>query len=369
MSRRDDLKAADLYPFIHGLLDRHGLRLELGGMVRDTQAVDSTETSTYNWDYGVTNERLRRLYERAREAQWDAADLPWETSVDLESDVFRLDPAWEAADWFRKMGRRERQRVVIGYNANLLSNFIHGEQGALTAAAQLVSAVPDVDGKLYAASQTFDEARHVEVFSRYVREKMPEQFPCTQNLFNLIQAITVESRWDFKFLGMQLIVEGLAVAAFLNLRARCGEPLLRELIRLVVRDEARHVAFGAISLDGYYTDMSEAERRERQEFVYEACVLMQGRLVSGDAYERMGVHPEQVKETLRDSQETRHFLALLFSQVVPNLKRVGLLEGWLAERLAEMDLLRYKDFDADAVLNQLIRGEDLEHGLSRDIAG
>ena len=345
-----------LYPTIGRILKRCGSQVRLGGVIEAPQTFDSTETTTYSWDYGIRREQMRKLYERAKSAQWSAADLPWDADVDLEADLFELDPAWAKADWYQRMGKREQRRLTVEYNSNLISNFIHGEQGALTAAAQLVSAVPDLDSKLYAASQVFDEARHVEVFSRYVSEKLDNLYPCTQNLFNLMQAITIESRWDFKFLGMQLIVEGLAIAAFMSLLHRTHEPLLQQLIRRVLQDEARHVAFGVISLRDHYNDMADKERRERQEFVYEACVLMRGRLVSAEAYERMGLDPETVRETFRQSDEVKDFRQILFSQVVPSMQKVGLLTGWLEERFAEMEVLHFRDYDADAVLESLIRG-------------
>ncbi|MCZ6532892.1 MAG: ferritin-like domain-containing protein [SAR324 cluster bacterium] len=352
----NQINPEEMYPYITRILQKSGSQVRLGGTVKENQVFDSVESAFFNWDYSITNPRMRQLYERAKTAQWSAADLPWDTDVDLERELFVVDPSWEQADWYQKLSKRDKVRFTIEYNTNLLSNFAHGEHGALVAASQLVTAVPDADSKFYAASQTFDEARHVEVFSRYLHEKIDNFYPCTQNLFNLMQAITVESRWDFKFLGMQLIVEGLAIAAFVNLLSRCREPLLKELFRLVLRDEARHVAFGVIALKDYYSDMSEQERRERQEFVYEACVLMRGRLVSGEAYERMGLDPTLVKTTMRDSEELRQFRGLLFSQIVPNMKKIGLLDGWLAERFAEMEVLHFKDYDADAVLASLIDG-------------
>jgi len=345
-----------LYPRIGSILKRSGSQVRLGGIVEADQTFASDESTTYTWEYGVTHAQLRRLYERAKSAQWSADDLPWDTDVDLEADLFALDPAWAKADWYNKMAPREQRRLNVEYNSNLISNFIHGEQGALSAASQLVTAVPSTDSKLYAASQVFDEARHVEVFSRYAQEKLDNVYPCTQNLFNLMQAITIESRWDFKFLGMQLIVEGLAIAAFMSLMNRTREPLLRELIRRVLQDEARHVAFGVLSLRDHYRDMSEAERLERQEFVYEACVLMRGRLVSAAAYERMGLKPETVRETFRNSEEAQDFRKILFSQVVPSMQKVGLLDGWLEQRFAEMGVLQFRDWDSDAILESLING-------------
>ncbi len=345
-----------MYPYITKILEKAGAKVQLGGTIGENRQFDSTETAYYNWDYSITNPRMRQLYHRAKTAQWSAEDLAWDTDVDLEREVFAIDPAWGQADWYVKLSRKEQRRITVEYNTNLISNFVHGEHGALVAASQLVTAVPDMDSKLYAASQTFDEARHVEVFSRYLYEKLDNFYPCTQNLFNLMQAITAESRWDFKFLGMQLIVEGLAISAFTSMLNRCKEPLFRSLMQLVLRDEARHVAFGVISLTEFYNDMNEKERRERQEFVYEACVLMRGRLISGEAYERMGLDPVLVKSTIRDSDEMREFRGLLFSQIVPNMNKIGLLDGWLAERFAEMEVLHFKDYDSDAVLESLITG-------------
>ena len=350
----------ELYPFLSKLLHRTGTEVRLGGVVQENQQVLTEEKAQFNWDYAPVNEKLLGLYNRAKEMQWQSEDLPWDTDVDLESDVFGVDPMWENADWFRKLDQKEKRRVTVEYNTNQISQFVHGEQGALFAASQLIAAVPDTDQKLYAASQAIDEARHVEVFSRYAREKLDDPYPCTQNLFNLLQAITAESRWDFKFLGMQLIVEGLAITAFTSLLHRTREPLLRELIRLVLRDEARHVAFGAISLQAYYKEMNERERRERQEFVYEACMLMRGRLFSTEAFHQIRVDPDKVRETMRNSKEAMEFAALLFSQIVPNMKKIGLLDGWLEEKFAEMQVLQFQDFDADAVLQSLINGSDIE---------
>ncbi|NIR99386.1 MAG: hypothetical protein GWO03_15630, partial [Gammaproteobacteria bacterium] len=112
-----------LYPTIGRILRGAGSTVRLGGIVEAPQRFDSSETTTYTWDYGPQQPELRRLYERAKGAQWSAADLPWDTAVDLEAELFELDPAWAAADWFRRMDRRERRRLTVAYNANLISNF------------------------------------------------------------------------------------------------------------------------------------------------------------------------------------------------------------------------------------------------------
>jgi hypothetical protein len=256
------------------------------------------------------------------------------------------------------MTPKERNRLVIESNTQSLSQFLHGEQGALIATTQLVEAVPSIDSKFYAATQVMDEARHVEVFDRYVREKMGGMYGITENLFSLLKAITSESRWDFKFLGMQLLVEGLALAAFMNQLYRCQEPLLRKLLRLVMQDEARHVAYGVLSLRSFYSEMNEKDRQERQEFVYEATIRMRDRLFSTEAAERCGIPKQVMTDFMTRSVYIKQFRSLMFVNVVPNMKKIGLLDGFLAEKYGEMGILQLQDFDTEGLLNKYIYGGD-----------
>jgi hypothetical protein len=203
-----------------------------------------------------------------------------------------------------------------------------------------------------------DEARHVEVFSRYVKEKTHGGYDITESLFFLLKDITAESRWDFKCLGMQLMVEGLALAAFMNMTNRCREPLLKKLLRMVMQDEARHVAYGVLSLRHLYQDMPEKEKRERQEFVYESTVKMRDRLFSTQAHERMGLDKKMIVEFMARSPIIKQFRSLMFVNVVPNMKKIGLVEGFLAEKYAEMGILQLQDFDTEGLLNSYIYGKD-----------
>jgi hypothetical protein len=358
-----DIRA--LYPMLSGILSRQGAEVRMGGTISADQLFEAPEAIGFVWKYGSDRPQLNRLYGLGKTQQWKAEDLDWSTPVDLESELFEPDPAWIAADWYRKLTAREQRRITVEYNTNIVSNFLHGEQGALIAASQLISAVPNMDAKFYAATQSMDEARHVEVFARYLNEKLRAQYDVTQNLFNLLQAITMESRWDFKFLGMQLIVEGLALTAFMALAKRCKEPLLKYLIRMVLQDESRHVAYGVLALKDFYTDMNEKDRLERQQFVYEATVMMQSRLVSGQIYEKMGLDRAVVTESMRTSTETREFRNLLYANVVPNMKKVGLLDGFLAEKYAELDILKFQDVDTEQIISGFIAESDRQRAAGR----
>ena len=331
----------------------------IGGVVREAQAFESTERTIFNWEYAPRIAELRKLYERGKSSQWNGAqDLPWDTDVDLEQHLFDPDPAIAEEAWYRKLTPAEQRRLVIEVNTQTLAQFLHGEQGALIATSQLVGAVPDADAKFYAATQVVDEARHVEVFDRYVREKTYGGYDITESLFKLLRSITEESRWDFKFLGMQLMVEGLALAAFISMFQRCHEPLLKRLLRMVMQDEARHVAYGVLSLRNFYHDMAEPERRERQEFVYEATLHMRDRLFGVQAFERLGIDRATIEEYLGRNQHVRNFRNLMFVNVVPNMKKIGLLDGFLAEKYAEMGILGLQDFDSDGLLRSYIEGEN-----------
>ena len=351
---------SQIYPVISRILASTGAQVKMGGLVEADQVYTHAEQTSFTWNYGTTKPGVRRLYGLGKELQWKSEDLPWDTAVDLEQELFEPDPGWVNAPWFKKLTKAEKNRLVIEYNTNVVSNFVHGEQGALIASSQLISAVPMTDAKFYAATQAMDEARHVEVFSRYLEEKLGGGYEVTQNLFNLLQAITVESRWDFKFLGMQLIVEGLALTAFMHLARRCKEPLLKYLIRMVLQDESRHVAYGVLALKDHYTDMSEKDRRERQEFIYEATLMMRNRLFSGKIFERMGLDRTLVSESMRDSSESRNFTNLLYANVVPNMKKIGLLDGFLETKFAEMDILKFQDVDTEGIIAGFIAQEDAE---------
>ena len=118
------------------------------------------------------------------------------------------------------------------------------------------------------------------------------------------------------------------------------EPLLKDLIHYVMRDESRHVAFGVLSLQEVYQELTAAELRDRQEFAFEAALRMRDRFLRQEVWERMGVDvKDMVKFTLAMPDELRVFQRLLFSKIVPNCKKLGLLDagdGWLRDRFTEI---------------------------------
>lgn len=316
----------------------------------DLERVLTSYDTCYVWRYGSPSSSLRELYAKAKRDQWDgAADLDWSIDVDPEEPLLpaEINPLRGYAP-YEQMNAREQLRVRHCQVAWQLSQFMHGEQGALIVASQLVSAVPFMDAKLYAASQTMDEARHVEVFSRYLTEKIEWEWPVNPNLKRLLDGIIQDSRWDLKYLGMQILVEGLAMAAFSNFHQLTSEKLLKDLIHLVMRDESRHVAFGVLSLEDYYAGMPDSERRDREDFVIEACELMRDRLIGEETADYFGFEREPYRQCMLDSPILQLFRIQLFARVVPNLRRLGLLTPRVREAFERLGILQFEHADPAA---------------------
>ncbi|HZU72348.1 MAG TPA: ferritin-like domain-containing protein, partial [Acidimicrobiales bacterium] len=191
---------------------------------------------------------------------------------------------------------------------------------------------------------------HVEVFAKYLDTKLSGHYPINAHLRMLLDDIVNDSRWDMTYLGMQIMVEGLALAAFGLMHTVTPEPLLKQLLRYVMSDEARHVAFGVLSLQEYYRELSDAEMRERQEFAFEAAVRMRDRFLQQEVWERMGVDPKTAIRAMRSlpqDPEQDLFNQLLFAKIVPNCKKLGLLDaagGWLRERFTEISVIQFEDW-------------------------
>jgi hypothetical protein len=320
-------------------------------------AVRDDSDALFTWDYSLARPNLRRLYEKAKTGQWNGTtDLPWETPVDIEATIAAdqaaigagIDPSQYADTPLAKWGEKEWVEFGIEGRRWSLSQFLHGEQGALLCTAKITETVPWYDAKLYASTQVVDEARHVEVFARYLEEKLGGGYQVNAHLRMLLDDIIKDSRWDMTYLGMQVMVEGLALAAFGFMHQLTGEPLLKQLLRYVMSDEARHVAFGVLSLQEAYAGMTDAEIKERQEFAYEASVRMRDRFLQQEVWEKMGVKPKEIVPLVLQDPTRMMFQQMLFAKIVPNCKKLGLLDrndGWLRHRYEEMGVIQFEDWE------------------------
>lgn len=333
-----------LGPAVRGFLlqkGKQGTRVEV--------PVDST--AVFNWSYGHDRAELEKLYRAGVTAQWDGATaLDWSTAVDPHDpgrELF-LDSALPLRELalYRGLPRKEQETQRAALLAWMLSQFLHGEQGALFAACQVTQSVSWFDGKLYGSTQVIDEGRHCEVFHRYLAEKLGKCYEVNDNLFVILDALMSDGRWDVKFLGMQVLVEGLALGAFGALRQSTKEPLLADLLTKVMLDEGRHVHFGVVALREYYTrDLPEAERREREDWTYEIAVLLRNRFLAHEFHEEYYAHAmtrRQWDAFILGSSYMETFRSRMFKRLVPNLKRIGLLTDRVRPHYEKLGLLRWE---------------------------
>ncbi|MFC4015944.1 ferritin-like domain-containing protein [Nonomuraea purpurea] len=299
------------------------------------------------WKYESESPAIHALYERAKQAQWNAStDVDWSIDVPFgaplpDDSTFAMTSF--AASPMARFGRPMWDAFRWELQSWMVSQFLHGEQGAMVVAARLVEVVPDLDSKYYAASQAADEARHVEVFSRYLGEKLPHSYPITAPLRELLTDLLADTRWDITALGMQIVVEALAMAAFRLANSTFHDDLICDITRLVARDEARHVTFGVMSLQGVYGEMTSAELADREDMVLTSASLMRRRFLLEDVWERIEVDPQEGMDFAAHDALMIKYRQAIFSKVVSSLGNIGLLTPKVRDGLDKLDLLGFAD--------------------------
>jgi hypothetical protein len=247
---------------------------------------------------------------------------------------------------FRNLPRKEKNKQVHAILSWMLSQFLHGEQGALFAACQVTTCVPWTDGKLYGSTQVVDEGRHVEVFHTYLTSKLEKRYEINDNLYVIIDALMTDARWDVKFLGMQIMIEGLALGAFGTIRQLTREPLLKDLLKRVITDEARHVHYGVLAIQQFVeSGISERERREREDWAFEVALLLRNRFLAHEFYDEYYAHQMSRRvwdELVLGSGMMGLFRQTMFKRIIPNLKRIGLLSDRVRPHYEQHGLLAFE---------------------------
>jgi hypothetical protein len=329
-------------------------------MRRYTLPVETTEWKfdgqseiAFTWEYDEERDDLLNLYDKGKKQQWDAADrIDWSQNLDPENPMMlddRMIPIYGSYIW-DKLTEKERIQVRHHQQASTLSQFMHGEQGALIATAKIVATVPDLDSKFYAATQVMDEARHVEAYKRLLHEKMELTYPITSGLKTLLEQGLTDRRWDMSYLTMQILIEGLALAAFQRIRDFSKNNLAASVNAYVMQDEARHVAFGRLALRDYYPQLTQAERDEREEFVVEACYHMRDRFNQWEVWERLGLPAKECAEVVMQSDMMKQFRTRLFTRIVPTVKDIGLWGDKVRKGYTDMGVMDFAQVDAKALL-------------------
>ena len=320
----------------------------------------------FSWEYDDGRDSLLALYQKGKDKQWDAVRrIDWDLEVDPGNVLGTPDQSMAiyGTKYWDRLGPeniRELRRHLASWN---FSQFLHGEQGAMVCAARIVESVPDLDAKFYAATQTMDEARHAELYARFLHEKIGLLYPINDQLQALLADTLSDSRWDMPYLGMQVLIEGLALAAFGLLRDVTTQPLPKQILAYVMQDEARHVAFGRMALRDHYRQLTEAELREREDFVIEGCYLMRDRIRGDEVWENFGISRAEIRDVTENSKYQRAFRSLLFSRLVPCVRDIGLWSDRLQQAYAEMGVLDSAKADLEALMRA---DEDIAERLDQE---
>jgi hypothetical protein len=321
----------------------------------NTWDVPMAGTAKFNWEYDDSRDRLLSLYQKGKDKQWDAQKrIDWDLAVD-PNNVTGLPDEFNpllGSDVWERMPQKARDEFGRHQGTWLFSQFLHGEQGALTVSARIVESVPDMDSKFYAATQVMDEARHVELYAKFIDEKIGMYYPINQDLAKLLKESLSDGRWDLPYLGMQVLIEGLALAAFGLYRDMSTNPLVKQLLAYVMQDEARHVAFGRLALKDYYAELTSKERAEREEFVVEGCYLMRDRFKGKEIFETLDMPVKECMEHVDNGQMYQLYQSLLFSRIVPCVRDIGLWGDKVQKAYADMGVLDHAKSDLVQLMQQ-----------------
>ena len=325
---------------------------------------DGATEIQFNWEYDEGSSDLLNLYEKGKQQQWDTSTrIDWSQELDPDNPMGMADESIPiyGSDIWNKMTEKERNWLRFNLQCHSICQFMHGEQGALIATAKIVNTVPDMNAKFYAATQVMDEARHVESYKRLIHEKFKAAYPITESLKNLLEQTLTDRRWDMTYLGMQVLIEGLALAAFQRIRDQAKNNLAASVNAYVMQDEARHVTFGRMALREYYPHLTDAERAEREEFTVEALYFMRDRFNQGEVWMRSGLPVDKLMEYAHNSGAMQAFRTRLFTRIVPILKEIGLFGPKVQKALGDMGVMEYATIDVEKLLgNDLKVAEDFD---------
>ena len=333
-----------------------------------TWPVHGSFDTTFRWEYADGRDALLKLYAKGKAKQWDAAErIDWSLDLDPENPEELPDESIPifGSKPFERLTASEKANLRRHFQAWQLSQFLHGEQGALVCTAKIVQQVPSIDAKFYGATQVMDEARHVEAYSRLLHDKFALAYPITPTLRRLLDGVLSDSRWDMTYLGMQVLIEGLALAAFAQIRDQSKNALAASVNAYVMQDEARHVAFGRFALRDYYPQLGDAERDEREEFAVEACYLMRDRFQAEEVWATLDLPVDECATYMLESGFMQNYRSALFSRIVPVIRDIGLWGPRIRRAYEDMNILGYADVDVDAMAatDQQV-AEDFDRGAA-----
>jgi hypothetical protein len=216
-----------------------------------------------------------------------------------------------------------------------ISAILHGESGALALSASLCHILKDPGAQEYAANQTREEARHVTAFAAYVASRWGTPLPCGQTLESLLTEMVLAPEVYKKIVGMQMLVEGLAMGAFATLYQKANDPLLRKLCQLVMTDEAFHHKFGKIWADRTIPKLTEDEHNKVEDWAAQCFQTLLFNLINplqmAPVYRSVGLDPQEAMDAITEAfgdEERREQMkegANIFRVLIKTLLNAGII--------------------------------------------
>ncbi len=327
-------------------------------MEKERTAVRSEQDSVFHWNYDVMFPQMDRLYENAKRDQWNVTTtINWDRPIEREVLDMSQMPMFQT-ELYRSLSADQKDALMRKFAAWRLSQFLHGEQGALMVCGQLVDAVPDLDAKMCAAAQVMDEARHVEGFRKYIT-KLDKIYPIDPTLDRLLCAIIEHERWEPKYVGMQIVAEGLAIAAFRFMHNETKDPLLKELLEYIMKDESRHVGFGMLALRDAVRKLSGKEKQELEDFTFAACDMMVTKVEDGvprdgflsglTIFDEVGISMKDIEDEMHrdpnwakaENEMEQRFNSFLFvDTIIPCLRQLDLINDRTESRYRDLGVMQ-----------------------------
>ncbi len=315
-----------------------------------THTITATVPAVFTHDLEVRDQDMRGLYEKAKRDQWNASrDINWSQEIDPDRGILPdgLIDIYGTKYWER-LSVAQRNELNRHFSAWRISQLMYGEEFAMLVCSQLVNILPSIDAKFFMSTQVVDEARHSEVLTRYLFEKVGVTYPLTSSLRDLFGRILEMPQWYLKTVGTQLVAETLAVSLFRMLEQHSQDPLISSICKRILADESRHMGFGMLSLPEQVTELSEQERREVEDFACEAAAGLLGGQFPREAYEAVGFSQAEIEDIKRMRHEVaqkneyiffrKYFKKDFHASLWNNLARVGLMSARAVERLGAMGI-------------------------------
>lgn len=315
-----------------------------------TTTLLATVPAVFDNNLAVRDQEMRSLYEKAKRDQWNAStDINWEKDYNPENGILPegLIDIYGTKYWER-MSRAEQIELNRHFSAWRISQLMYGEQFAMLVCSQLVNILPTIDSKFFMCTQVVDEARHSEVLSRYLHDKVGVTYPLTSSLKNLFDRILEMPQWYLKTVGTQLVAETLAVSLFRMFEQHSPDALISSICKRILADESRHMGFGMLSLPEQMTELSEKERNEVEDFACDAAAGLLGGQFPHEAYEAVGFSKAEIDDIKKMRYEIakkneyvffrKYFKKDFHSSLWNNMDRCGLMSDRAVSKLGSMGI-------------------------------